>query len=62
MTGAIVVLTVAHLDHCPEHNEDANLAALCQRCHNRYDAAHRRAGIYARRHAAQLTLAVETEP
>lgn len=42
ITGSIVVLTVAHLDHQPEHCEDANLRALCQRCHNRYDQPHRR--------------------
>jgi 5-methylcytosine-specific restriction endonuclease McrA len=41
VTGSKVVLTVAHLDHCPEHNEPQNLAALCQRCHNGYDAAKR---------------------
>lgn len=38
-----VVLTVAHLDHQPENNARENLAALCQRCHNRYDSAHRAA-------------------
>ena len=36
-----VVLTIAHLDHTPENWEPSNLRALCQRCHNRYDAAHR---------------------
>ncbi len=41
ITGAIVVLTVAHLDHQPENCDDANLRALCQRCHNRYDRPHR---------------------
>lgn len=52
-TGSIVVLTVAHLDHTPENSDDrGNLAALCQRCHNSYDAAHRRAGIRSRRRAA----------
>lgn len=35
-----VVLTIAHLDHTPENNDPANLRALCQRCHLRYDAAH----------------------
>jgi hypothetical protein len=35
-----VILTVAHLDHDPGNNTDGNLAALCQRCHLRYDAAH----------------------
>lgn len=39
-----VVLTVAHLDHTPENCDPANLAALCQRCHNRYDAPTRRQG------------------
>ena len=41
-TGSRVVLTIAHLDHQPEHNDPANLRAWCQRCHNVYDAAHRR--------------------
>jgi 5-methylcytosine-specific restriction endonuclease McrA len=36
-----IVLTIAHLDHQPENNDMANLAALCQRCHNRHDIAHR---------------------
>ena len=38
-----VVLTIAHLDHDPTHNDPENLRALCQRCHNRYDARHRAA-------------------
>ena len=37
-TGSIVVLTTAHLDHNPANCTDDNLAALCQRCHLRYDA------------------------
>lgn len=41
VTGSKVVLTVAHLDHCPENNDLSNLMAMCQRCHNRYDAEHR---------------------
>lgn len=39
-----IVLTVAHLDHTPENCSDDNLRAWCQRCHNIYDAKHRRAG------------------
>ncbi len=35
-----IVLTVAHLDHQPENCADANLKAMCQRCHLRYDQAH----------------------
>lgn len=47
-----IVLTVAHLDHMPENCDPSNLRAWCQRCHNRYDAAARRAGIKERRKAA----------
>lgn len=38
---AHIVLTVAHLDHQPENCDPENLRALCQKCHNRYDAKHR---------------------
>lgn len=51
-TGSIVVLTVMHMDHQPENNDDANLMAGCQRCHNRYDAPMRRAGIKERARAS----------
>ncbi|HSN20087.1 MAG TPA: hypothetical protein VLS49_05385 [Usitatibacter sp.] len=47
-----VVLTVAHLDHTPENCADENLRALCQACHNRYDAPMRAAGRKERREAA----------
>ena len=50
-TGSVVVLTVAHLDHTPEHNAMSNLCHACQRCHNSYDAPMRRAGIKARARA-----------
>ena len=36
-----IVLTIAHLDHQPENNDENNLKALCQQCHNRYDAKFR---------------------
>lgn len=50
-----IVLTVAHLDHQPENCADDNLKAWCQRCHNLYDAAHRREGIRQRaREAAAI--------
>lgn len=35
-----VILTVAHLDHVPEHCDPANLKAMCQRCHLRMDREH----------------------
>jgi hypothetical protein len=38
VTGSDVVLTVAHLDHMPEHNHPTNLKHWCQRCHLTYDA------------------------
>jgi hypothetical protein len=40
VTGSMVVLTVAHIDHDETNNSDGNLAALCQLCHNRHDIAH----------------------
>lgn len=39
-TGSKVVLTVAHLDHTPEHCDDDNLRAMCQGCHLHYDLEH----------------------
>lgn len=36
-----IVLTVMHLDHNTKNNDYSNLAAACQRCHNRYDKEHR---------------------
>lgn len=48
--GARIVLTTAHVyDDRPEAASLLNLAALCQLCHNRHDAAKRRAGTRARR-------------
>ena len=40
VTGAVVVLTVAHLDHVPENCAEGNLRAMCQACHLSYDADH----------------------
>lgn len=45
--NVLVVLTVAHLDQDPTNNARENLKLLCQRCHNRHDAPHRK------RHAAE---------
>lgn len=50
VTGSRVVLTTAHVhDHRPEACSLLNLAALCQRCHNRHDMEHRRAGVRQRK-------------
>ena len=41
VTGARVVLTVAHVhDPAPENVDPRNLAALCQRCHLNHDRRH----------------------
>jgi hypothetical protein len=37
-----IVLTIAHLDHDINNNDNSNLKALCQRCHNRYDSGNRK--------------------
>lgn len=52
VTSSVVVLTVAHLDHQPEHCDPANLLAMCQRCHLRYDAPHHAETRAANRAAA----------
>lgn len=46
-----IVLTIAHLDHVPENCDPANLKALCQRCHLRYDAEHHAANARITRRA-----------
>lgn len=58
VTGSLVILTVAHLDHTPENCADENLRAMCQRCHLRYDAPHHaetRAAAAAAALAARMT-------
>lgn len=37
-----IILTIAHLDNNLKNNDYSNLAALCQRCHNRHDREHRK--------------------
>ena len=41
VTKSKVVLTVHHCDFSPKNNEEYNLIALCQRCHNRLDKRYR---------------------
>ena len=36
----LIVLTIAHLNHVPGDDGDANLKALCQWCHLNYDRLH----------------------
>ncbi len=49
-TGGKVVLTTAHMDQDVSHNDDSNLRALCQRCHNAWDAPYRQANATVTRH------------
>lgn len=52
-----IVLTTAHLDRDPSNNDLDNLAALCQRCHLRYDVyQHLRARKYGLAHTEQPKL------
>ena len=51
----MVVLTIAHLDHTPEHCSDDNLRAWCQRHHLAYDAEHHAATRAATRRALANT-------
>lgn len=55
-TGSKVVLTTAHLADPIEDCSDDNLKAMCQQCHNRYDAPARRQGIRDRANRDQLML------
>lgn len=59
--GKQIVLTIAHLDHTPEHNTRENLRALCQKCHNTYDAQHRAETRKARKQAREILERVERE-
>ena len=55
VTGSAVVLTLAHVwDKAPENSSLLNLAALCQCCHNRWDAADRARSRIRRRLAGLL--------
>lgn len=52
-----VILTIAHLDHDPRNNDHGNLKALCQKCHNTYDAPFRTAN----RKRNRASIGVEAE-
>ena len=40
ITGSMVWLTTAHLNHDTTDNRDTNLMAMCQYCHLSYDKHH----------------------
>ena len=58
-TSKQIVLTIAHLNHNPQDNHPSNLRALCQRCHNRWDAPHRTRSRKANRRIRSLQLYFE---
>jgi len=49
----VIVLTIGHLDHQPEHCSEDNLRAWCQRCHLHYDQQHHNETAYATRRAGR---------
>jgi hypothetical protein len=55
VTGSLVVLTIAHLNHDPTDNGQPGarpmLKAMCQRCHLTYDARHHAANAQVTRRA-----------
>lgn len=54
-TGSIVVLTLAHMDWDETHADLERCRMLCQRCHNNWDAAHRRANAAKTRRAKKAS-------
>ncbi len=55
-TGAIVVLTVAHLNHNESDCREENLRTGCQLHHNRYDLKHRLESRQRRRRSEKQTM------
>lgn len=55
VTGSLVVLTVGHRDHTPEHCALENLAHWCQRCHLAYDSRHHAQTAYETRRRRRRT-------
>jgi hypothetical protein len=60
-TGGRVVLTIAHMDWDETHADPERCRALCQRCHNMWDAPRRAVNASKTRHrkAGQDDLFVE---
>jgi 5-methylcytosine-specific restriction endonuclease McrA len=55
-----IVLTIAHMDHVPEHCDEENLKALCQKCHLNYDHPHHRISSAKTRRAQKMNLELFT--
>lgn len=55
-TGSTVVLTTAHVDHQPEHNDPSNIRRWCNRCHLFHDRDHHAETAYMTRRSYANTL------
>ncbi|MEM8564583.1 MAG: hypothetical protein AAGF57_20245 [Pseudomonadota bacterium] len=58
-TGGHVVLTIAHMDHDESHADPDRCRALCQRCHNKWDAPHRKKNAARTRRLKQPQIDIE---
>lgn len=58
-TGGKVVLTIAHMDHDESHADPDRCRALCQRCHNKWDAPHRKVNAARTRRSKSPQLDIE---
>lgn len=61
-TGSAVVLTIAHMDRRLVDHGEENLRALCQRCHNAWDAPERAANARRTRAMKAKAWAVNFTP
>lgn len=57
-TGSKVVLTIAHMDWDESHADPERCRALCQKCHNSWDAPQRRknAAVTRRKKSPQMDI------
>ncbi len=58
-TSGHVVLTIAHMDHDETHADPERCRALCQRCHNKWDAPHRKVNAAKTRRQKQPQIDIE---
>ena len=56
-----IILGIAHLDNNPENMADDNLAALCSRCHLKWDQRHHRQTYLRSKFREQLPLDLDGE-
>ena len=59
VTGSLVILTIAHMNHDITDNRPENLRALCQLCHNTHDALKRAGNRWRKQRKHQLRLPIK---